>query len=387
MNEDMHGAIRGLYEGILDAQAWQQSLYTMSGIVGSAHASMIVRDTDRDLMTVNEMVRPVQELFSAYEKEFHELDPGKLFAHNLSPGEWYIDVRDFGEGAMQRSPFYRDFFHRFGLCSYAACLVERKPHYEVYFSLQRAFSQGMFTAADVSALDWALPHMRSAIAMRDRTVELSTLAQLSAQILERLSFGVIAFSPERRVLLSNSIGERWVRRLDPAGKTSEWQLSRSLPDMIAAACSLQSTVPAQAAMARHADGGSAQLIVMPLPPSHIFALPWQKPSALVVIHEDAHAPVQLPHLLREIYGLTPAEIRLATLLATGIGLPEASERLRVRHETARSQLKAVFLKTGATTQARLTRMLTQLSTALGPGTGTPAPESAPDAQPSNRSAV
>ncbi|MGT2492358.1 hypothetical protein ACU4GD_22120 [Cupriavidus basilensis] len=34
------------------------------------------------------------------------------------------------------------------------------------------------------------------------------------------------------------------------------------------------------------------MIVMPLPPSHIFALPWQKPSALVVIHE-AHAPVQL----------------------------------------------------------------------------------------------
>ncbi|MGT2492359.1 hypothetical protein ACU4GD_22125 [Cupriavidus basilensis] len=42
---------------------------------------------------------------------------------------------------------------------------------------------------------------------------------------------------------------------------------------------------------------------------------------------------------------------MATLLATGIGLPEASERLRVRHETARSRLKAVFLKTGATTQA------------------------------------
>ncbi|MDW3688840.1 helix-turn-helix transcriptional regulator [Cupriavidus sp. CV2] len=367
MNEDMHGAIRGLYEGILDAQAWQQSLSTLSNIVGSAHASMIVRDTDRDLMTVNEMVRPVQELFSAYEKEFHELDPGKLFAHNLSPGEWYIDARDFGEGSMQRSPFYRDFFHRFDLCSYAACLVERKPHYEVYFALQRSFSQGNFTPADVSALDWALPHMRSAMAMRDRTLGLSRLAQLSAQILERLSFGVIAFSPERRVLLSNGIGERWVRRLDPAGKAGEWQLSRSLADLVTAACAPHSTVPAHAAIARHASGACAQLIVLPLPPSHVFALPWQQPAALVVIHEDAQTPAQLPQLLREVYGLTPAEIRLASLLATGMGLPEASERLSVRHETARSQLKAVFLKTGASTQARLTRLLTQLGTALGPG--------------------
>ncbi|AJG18067.1 helix-turn-helix transcriptional regulator [Cupriavidus basilensis] len=367
MNEDMHGAIRGLYEGILDAQAWQQSLHTLSNIVGSAHASMIVRDTDRDLMTVNEVVRPVQELFTAYEKEFHALDPGKLFAHNLSPGEWYIDARDFGEGAMQRSPFYREFFHRFDLCSYAACLVERKPHYEVYFALQRSFSQGNFTPADVSALDWALPHMRSAMAMRDRTIGLSTLAQLSGQILERLSFGVIAFSPERRVLLSNGIGERWVRRLAPTGKTGEWQLSRSLADMVTAACAPRSAVPAQAAIARHGNGACAQLTVLPLPPSHIFALPWQQPAALVVIHEDAQAPAELPQLLREVYGLTPAEIRLASLLATGMGLPEASERLNVRHETARSQLKAVFLKTGASTQARLTRLLTQLGTALGPG--------------------
>ena len=49
MNEDMHGAIRGLYEGILDAQAWQRSLHTISSFAGCAHASMIVRDTDRDL--------------------------------------------------------------------------------------------------------------------------------------------------------------------------------------------------------------------------------------------------------------------------------------------------------------------------------------------------
>lgn len=367
MNEDMHGAIRGLYEGILDAQAWQRSLHAISSFAGCAHASMIVRDTDRDLMTVSEMVRPVHELLAAYEGGFHEIDPGKLFAQKLSPGQWYIDARDFGEGAMRRSPFYRDFFHHFDLCSYAACLVERQPHYEVYFALQRSFSQGVFTEADTRALDWALPHMRTAMAMRDRTLGLTMQARLSAQVLERVSFGLIAFSAERQVLLSNAIGERWVRRLDPAGKASEWQLGRPLADMVAAACAAHSPQPAQAALARHPDGASAQVIVLPLPPSHRFALPWQKPAALVVIHEDGASAAHLPGLLRDLYGLTPAEIRLAALLATGMGLPEASERLRVRHETARSQLKAVFLKTGTGTQARLARLLTQLSAALGPG--------------------
>lgn len=70
-------------------------------------------------------------------------------------------------------------------------------------------------------------------------------------------------------------------------------------------------------------------------------------------------------MLRELYGLSPSEIRLATLLTTGIGLPEASARLAIRHETARSQLKAIFNKTETGTQASLARLLTELGASVG----------------------
>ncbi|WP_423192868.1 helix-turn-helix transcriptional regulator [Cupriavidus sp. H18C2] len=360
----IHGAIRGLYEGVLDPAAWHQSLRTLTEIADSAHASMMVWDTVRDQVTVNEVINPVVELFTTYENEFQAIDPAKDFAPRLVPGAWYIDARDLGPQAMARHPFYRDFFNRFELRSYVACLVERQPHYEVYFSMQRALTQDTFSGEDTRRLDWIIPHMRSAVAMRDRTLALSTMASLSARLLERMDFAVAVYTPDRHLLLANMAGERWARRLDPAGKTASWQLSRPFPEMVQAACDPANPLGAQAARATDASGNVADVLVLPLPATHAFASAWQHPAALVVVHEAGAPSVLLDTVLRNLFSLTPAETRLASRLATGEGLPDAARHMRIRHETARTQLKSIFQKTGCTSQAQFTHLLTRLATTL-----------------------
>jgi len=363
----VHGAIRGLYEGILDPAAWQQSLRTLTEMSGSAHASMMVWDTLRDQVTVNEVVNPVEALFTAYETDYQAIDPAKAFAPRLVPGAWYIDARDLGPQAMARHPFYCDFFNRFDLRSYVACLVERQPHYEVYFAMQRAMSQEPFSGEDTRRLDWAVPHMRSAMALRDRTLALSTMASLSARLIERLAFAVAVYTPDRRLLLANTAGERWARRLEPAGKTADWALSRPFAEMVQAACNPASPLGAQAARATDSQGRQAQVLVLPLPATHAFASQWQQPLALAVVHEAGAPSVLLDTVLRNLYGLTPAETRLASRLAAGDGLPDAARQMRIRHETARTQLKSIFLKTGCTSQPQFTHLLTKLAATLDGG--------------------
>lgn len=328
---------------------------------------MMIWDTVDDRVSVNEIVNPVEELFAAYENDFQSIDPAKAFAPRLVPGAWYIDARDLGPQAMARHPFYCDFFNRFELRSYVACLVARQPHYEVYFSMQRALSQDTFSSDDTRKLDWMVPHMRSAIAMRDRTLALSTMASLSMRLIERLSFAVAVYSPDRRLLLANTAGERWARRLDPSGKTTDWQLSRHFSDMLQAACDPANPLGAQAARASDNLGNQAEILVLPLPAAHAFATDWQQPAAMVIVHEAGAPSVLLDTVMRNLYGLTPAETRLVSRLATGDGLPEASRQMRIRHETARSQLKSIFLKTGCTSQAQLTHLLTKLATTLDGG--------------------
>jgi DNA-binding CsgD family transcriptional regulator len=64
-----------------------------------------------------------------------------------------------------------------------------------------------------------------------------------------------------------------------------------------------------------------------------------------------------PEVLSSLYGLTQAEGRLAVAIGQGRDLPELSDDWAVSTETLRSQLKAVFAKTGCHRQAELVRLL------------------------------
>ena len=58
-------------------------------------------------------------------------------------------------------------------------------------------------------------------------------------------------------------------------------------------------------------------------------------------------------LLRCHFGLTPAEARLALQLVAGDTLRAAAVKLSITYETARTELKNIFSKTGTRRQAEL----------------------------------
>ncbi|HEX2257214.1 MAG TPA: helix-turn-helix transcriptional regulator [Afifellaceae bacterium] len=62
-------------------------------------------------------------------------------------------------------------------------------------------------------------------------------------------------------------------------------------------------------------------------------------------------------MLREAYGLTAAEERLALLILQGLRLAEAETVLGIRHSTARTHMKRIYAKTGTRRQVELVRLL------------------------------
>jgi pimeloyl-ACP methyl ester carboxylesterase/DNA-binding CsgD family transcriptional regulator len=69
--------------------------------------------------------------------------------------------------------------------------------------------------------------------------------------------------------------------------------------------------------------------------------------------------------IRDSFGLTPAEIRLASRLRDGRTLKEAADELSVSINTVRNQLRAVFDKMGLKRQSELIRALAELSQVAG----------------------
>jgi DNA-binding CsgD family transcriptional regulator len=70
-------------------------------------------------------------------------------------------------------------------------------------------------------------------------------------------------------------------------------------------------------------------------------------------------PAPSRQLLQRLFRLTPAEARLAARLADGSGIDGASAALQVGRETVRTQLRAIFAKTGAHRQAELVALLSR----------------------------
>jgi DNA-binding CsgD family transcriptional regulator len=89
-----------------------------------------------------------------------------------------------------------------------------------------------------------------------------------------------------------------------------------------------------------------------------------RPAAVVFITDPEQKVEPSGEILRRLYGVTPAEHKLAVLLAQGRGLRQAAEIRQVTIGTARSQLKSVFRKTNVSSQSQLVRFLLLLPPAL-----------------------
>lgn len=98
-------------------------------------------------------------------------------------------------------------------------------------------------------------------------------------------------------------------------------------------------------------------------------------DALVLVFPAAEAAQRLWVSVRESFGLTAAEARLARKLHEGRSLAEAAEALGVSINTVRNQLRAVFDKMGLARQSDLIRALTELAALSGAmeGDGVEAP--------------
>jgi DNA-binding CsgD family transcriptional regulator len=99
------------------------------------------------------------------------------------------------------------------------------------------------------------------------------------------------------------------------------------------------------------------LLITPLPIDHQCCYQTQQNMALIVIQDLSLLMLPKKILLKQMYGMTLAEARVAIDLIKGMAPKEIAHEAGVAISTVRSQMKVIFSKTGASKQADLLRML------------------------------
>ena len=87
----------------------------------------------------------------------------------------------------------------------------------------------------------------------------------------------------------------------------------------------------------------------------------QEDKAIVVLIDSSKQSEPPEETLRQGFGLTPAEIRVAIAFARGRDLHEIANDQRLRIETVRKYFKAVLAKTNTSRQPELATLLTRLA--------------------------
>lgn len=82
-------------------------------------------------------------------------------------------------------------------------------------------------------------------------------------------------------------------------------------------------------------------------------------AALTFYHPRSAPPVD-EKVLAAAFDLSPAECRIALLLAEGLALKEIAAQVGVQHDTVRKQLQSIFQKTATRRQPELLRLLLNL---------------------------
>jgi DNA-binding CsgD family transcriptional regulator len=110
-------------------------------------------------------------------------------------------------------------------------------------------------------------------------------------------------------------------------------------------------------------GGPPFLILLTPLPRVLLDLWDSDDSVLVLVQiiEPGSRQAEKKRLLRQAYNLTPAEAKVAALIAAGNSTPRAAEILGVTVNTVRSQLAQTFAKTGTRSQVELTKILSALA--------------------------
>lgn len=102
-------------------------------------------------------------------------------------------------------------------------------------------------------------------------------------------------------------------------------------------------------------GGQLPLLVQCLP----LASQGGSPHCALLAIDPEQKRVPNISVLRQAFGLTASEARLALCIADGLDIAEIAAAHKIAESTARSQLKAVFAKTGTRRQAELSALLAQ----------------------------
>jgi DNA-binding CsgD family transcriptional regulator len=360
--------ISRIYDAASEASQWQAFVEDLSEAYGGAPVGFAFQLPGF----------PVQSAFIEY--GLRHPDPSYLdvfVEHHKRGLPWSVGyVRNFigrfglanevfPDSMVAETAYYHDFMKPLGLAAsgpigHTVSVEEGRP--SAVIALFRREGERPWRSKDCALGDLLVPHLARAYALHQRGHQNAALAEA----LDRLPTGVMLLDPRGQVILRNRSADR-ILELEDGLMIHEGQpravrppdnavLQQMIRQMVDASAGGRPTEGGVMAVTRPSGRRAFPLMLAPLLSAGAGHTLHDAVAVLYVSDVEGQT-LQRSDPLRKLYGLTQAEVELVELLCNGLSLEDAASQRNVTMNTARSQLKQIFFKTGTSRQSELLRLV------------------------------
>jgi DNA-binding CsgD family transcriptional regulator len=369
LNSDPRELVNLAFEAAADPSRWNDFLRLLSEAIQAPSVVFLIHDNRHPKANVSAAIGAEPAWIKSYEEYFVTINPW-LADRPFRRGVVAVGEKILNDRELVRTEFYNDFlrpqnwFHSCGVSTFQ----DQSSISEI--SAIRSRRAGSFTSNEVALFEYLAPHLQCAARIHNRIAGLESGLTAATAALDRFPTGIVAVNSDAKVILTNRTAEEILKSGDglisrDGLRAASREQTAKLRNVIAAV-SMQrdSAIPKLETLVqvdRPSGSTPFEVLVAPLP-AHS-SLRRGATAVLFITDPDAEAALD-SRKLRELFGLTPAEIRLSIALVKGKSVAQYAREAAISLNTARTHIKRIYSKTGVRRQSELVRLLLKSSASI-----------------------
>ena len=352
-----------VYEAALEPARWRAFVDDLAGFY-SGTAAISTQDSRSAGAQIFAASGIDPSFARSYEIYYAEKRPWAGKAAATAVGEIFTPRTLFERNDYERTEYFNDWLKPQGIYYLSSYALARHGPGTTFLTLSRSQRAGDFGENELRLTDKLVPHLQRALQMHRRLSAATEQRDVLARGLEGLGMAAILVDQDGGIRYVNRIAETLLSRCDRLIARHQRLVAKTQT----ATNALHRLIRAAARGGAGLDQASGGVLALPgANGNHLHALicpfPMSKadwpgplvPSALIFVSDATRDVTLRPAHLQQLYGLTRAEAKLMSALASGQRLDDYAKSAGIGRATAKTQLQQIFMKTDWHRQSDIVR--------------------------------
>ncbi len=354
--------ISASYDAALSPPLWREVLTALAENIGLAGAAYLVVDKHTAEIDCLSVVGPAAEIRDDYVRLYAPYDLYKDLLDSTPPRRLVRLSDSVPASVLRLNPWYNDCVRKYGISDVVGAKLFDSATHTVYLGIHEQKDREIRSSARTALLQELIDPLSKAARMQAHLHAAGLRSHAALGTLDQLSFGWFATESNGHIVEMNRAADRIVEsgygfrvRNNQLGARRSAEHAK-LCTLFARATARTGSKAGSMLVTRHRGLQPYVAMVSPLSPRHSV---YNRPLAMVTVTTFGEQPI-IDSRLTDLFGLSPAEVRLAAALLSGKRLTDIAATHGVEVTTLRTQLSSIFRKVGVKRQVDLVTLLSQL---------------------------